>query len=195
MYAAPQRVVFISDSALAGIRWSGNLGRLVNARWETYLESCRRLVAPSCRGREGYAPRTALNEINYIRAVRGAADPDDLLVIGVGYNDWSGRFASDFNAVNSAARSAGFRQIVWLTYRTGVSYTLPGTGRTQRSNYALMNAAMSTALASGAWPDVSIWDYASYTAPMTSWFTSDGVHLTGTGAARVADWLSAMVAR
>ena len=195
MYDPPGRAVLISDSAIAGIRWSGNLGRLTNAQWETHLESCRRLVYPSCRGREGYAPRTALNEINYIRAVKGLAGPDDLLVIAVGYNDSSYRFGSDFAAVNVAARNAGFQRIVWLTYRTGVSYTLPGTGGTQRSNYAAMNNTMAAALATGAWPDVSVWDYASYTALRTSWFTADGVHLTASGAVGVAGWLSVMVAQ
>ncbi|MGB0112566.1 MAG: hypothetical protein WBP59_05055, partial [Ilumatobacteraceae bacterium] len=60
---APRRVVIISDSAMAGIRWSGALGGLQGFYAEARLESCRRLVAASCRGREGYAPRTTLREI------------------------------------------------------------------------------------------------------------------------------------
>jgi hypothetical protein len=193
----PPRTVLISDSVMAAIRWSGNLGRLVNSNWETYLESCRRLVYPSCSGREGYAPRTALAEINNIRAWRGPAGPDDLLVIAVGYNDWQERFRSDFGAVNSAARAAGFREIVWLTYRTGVTYSPPDSGgsSTPQSNYAAMNRILADELASGAWPEVSVWDYASYTATRTSWFTSDGVHLTSTGARAIADWLSVQVAQ
>ena len=49
-------VIFISDSSFAGIRWNGALGYLQGARWDARLESCRRLIGTSCRGREGYAP-------------------------------------------------------------------------------------------------------------------------------------------
>ncbi len=62
-----------------------------------------------------------------------------------------------------------------------------------QSSYAAMNNTMATALASGAWPDDSVWDYAGYTATRNSWFTRDGVHLTPSGAGAIADWLSLQV--
>ena len=53
-------VLFVSDSSLAGIRWNGDLGWLQGATFVAELESCRRLIGASCRGREGYAPENAV---------------------------------------------------------------------------------------------------------------------------------------
>ena len=51
--AENERVLFVSDSSLAGIRWAGALGWLQGASFDNRLESCRRLIGYSCRGREG----------------------------------------------------------------------------------------------------------------------------------------------
>jgi hypothetical protein len=71
----PRNVVIISDSAMAGLRWNGAFRALRGANFDTLLESCRRLVYPSCPGREGYRPLTALNEII---ALPAAAERDVL---------------------------------------------------------------------------------------------------------------------
>lgn len=181
-----RRVVIISDSAMAGIRWNGALGGLQGFVAEPRLESCRRLVQWSCRGREGYAPRTAHDEILSMPN----AGPEDLLVISVGYNDWHSRFSSDFDLVVAAARARGFHHIAWITYRSRVGYTLPGGGGSI-SNYGEMNRILSEKAASGAFPEVRIWDFDAYTWPTPDgWFTSDGVHETRFGSWGVADWLS-----
>lgn len=181
-----RRVVIISDSAMAGIRWNGALGGLQGFVAETRLESCRRLVQWSCRGREGYAPRTAHDEILSMPA----AGPEDLLVISVGYNDWHSRFSSDFDQVVAAARARGFHHIAWMTYRSQVGYRLPGGGGSI-SNYGEMNRILREKVASGDFPEVRVWDFDAYTWPTPDgWFTSDGVHETRLGSWGVADWLS-----
>src|SRR5690606_23880873 len=106
------------------------------------LESCRRLVQSSCRGREGYVPPSTVAAIGAL----AAPGRDDVLVIGAGYDDWSGRFAGDFDAVVAAARARGFHQIVWVTYRANVTYHLPSS--TLQSNYAAMNAMLAGKAAS-----------------------------------------------
>ena len=182
---ADRRVTIIGDSASAGMRWNGALGGLQGFRADARLESCRRLVQWSCRGREGYTPRTTLAEIQHL----APAGIDDILVVMTGYNDWHERFADDFDAVVGAARQQGFHHIVWVDYRSAVGYRLPGSGGT-RSNYGEMNRTIGEKLASGAFPDVRRWHFDAYTAGTSGWFTSDGVHETRLGSWGVADWIS-----
>lgn len=187
----PHRVELISDSSIAAIRWAGKTDWLTTVDWEISLESCRRLVYPSCRGREGYAPTTAKEKLDGDAATLGPADPTDVLVIGVGYDDWETRFRDDFRTVIGAARDAGFRTIVWLTYRDHNSYQLPAGSAELFSNYTEMNTILHEELETGAYPEVRVWDYRTFTAPHPDWFTSDGIHLTATGAEYVASWFSA----
>ncbi len=55
-----RKVTIISDSAMAGVRWNGALDGLQGMIADDRMESCRRLVQASCRGREGYAPRNVV---------------------------------------------------------------------------------------------------------------------------------------
>ena len=189
----PPRAVLISDSAISGIRWYGRQEHLTGTRWETYLESCRRLVVPSCRGREGYAPRTVVGELHDIRARLGPADARDLLVIAVGYNDSESRFRSDVADVLTAAHQVGFRRVVWLTYRVDNSYLAPGSG--QVTDYGAMNAVLRHELDSGRWASLGLWDYNAAFAGHDEWFSSDGIHVTPDGATMVAKWLSGQLLR
>ncbi len=183
---ADRRVVVISDSAMAGVRWNGALGGFQGFAAEPLLESCRRLVQASCRGREGYIPRTAQGEI----LAQRQAGPEDILVISVGYNDWHDRFASDFDTVIAAARARGFHHVAWVNYRSQVGYSLPGTNGSQ-SNYGEMNRILGEKVASGAFPEVRLWDFDRYTTPAPAgWFAGDGVHETTLGSWGVADWVS-----
>ena len=144
-------VTIIGDSAFAGIRWNGTVGGLRGMNVDHRLDSCRRLVQPSCRGREGFVPRTVQSEIGFLPPT----DPEDILVITAGYDDWYERFSADFDTVVATARAKGFHHIVWVTYRSHVGYRQPGGGQ---SNYGAMNAIMWAKVASGAFPDVRIWD-------------------------------------
>ena len=182
---ADRLVTIIGDSASAGMRWNDALGGLQGFRVDARLESCRRLVQWSCRGREGYAPRTVVAEIQRL----AAPGPDDLLVVMTGYNDWHERFSDDFDVVISAARQRGFHHLVWIDYRSNVGYTLPSSGGT-RSNYGEMNRIIGEKLASGAYPEVRRWYFDVYTAGTSIWFHGDGVHETTFGSWGVADWIS-----
>lgn len=189
---APGRVTLISDSAIAGIRWSGALDHLTNTSWDARLESCRRLVRSSCRGREGYAPLTVMVELQQIVAERGRPEQDELLIVATGYNDWHGTFLNDFTLVMNQARVAGFERVGWMTYREDNQYTAPGTSE-NRVDYIAMNAILRAQAASGAWPELTLLEYDLAMRGQTAWFNSDGVHVSFDGARAVAGWLSDQV--
>ncbi len=138
MPATGGSALFVSDSSLAVIRWNGQLGSLQGANITADLESCRRLIGVSCRGREGYAPTTAATRRGHRRPA-----PSTPLVINVGYNDFSSTFASGFDAVVAAARSRGIPRIVWLDLSG--DGRIPGAARTPSNpeNYAVYNATVA----------------------------------------------------
>lgn len=184
----PRSAVIISDSAMAGVRWNGALGGFRGFAADARLESCRRLVTTSCRGREGYRPPTALVEVNSL----SPAAPRDVLVIAVGYNDWHVGFESQARTVLGAARARGFTTVAWVTYRELVGYTLPSSD--VRSDYAFMNSRLRAIRDSGDFPELQLWNLDEYTRGVTGWFAYDGVHETRRGSWGVADWISRHVA-
>jgi hypothetical protein len=189
----PRKVTVVGDSVLAGIRWNGASPGLQGFVPVDETHSCRRLVQPSCRGREGYRPISALP---YIQNLPAPAGPEDVLVIGLGYDDWHTNFGTEFDQVVSAARQKGFHHIAWMTLRTGVNYQFSGVAA--GTNYAAMNATLLARLATGDYPDVRLWDFDAYTQAATTdesgWFYSDGVHLRPLGGWAIADWISRHVA-
>jgi hypothetical protein len=182
------RVIFISDSSLAGIRWAQAIPLLQGAVFDNRLESCRRLVGVSCRGREGYAPPTALTELE-----RVPIGSSDIAVIATGYNDGAGVFASAFQSIMAAARSKGIDRVVWLTYRENVGYTSPASV-SNAITFASHNRVLRAAAASGDYPDLVIADWHSYTIDRPQWLTTDGVHLTWSGARAAAQYVSRTLA-
>lgn len=188
MPSAGGRILFVSDSSFAGIRWNGALGWLQGADFDSRLESCRRLIGASCRGREGYAPRTALAEVQ-----RVAPGSIDALVIATGYNDAASRFPDALAQIIAAARVAGIDRVVWITYREPVNYSSP-SHVSNAATFAANNRFLSAALASGAWPELRLLDWNAHTAGTTGWLTSDGVHFTIDGAREAALFISRALA-
>jgi hypothetical protein len=186
--AGDSDVLMISDSAFAGIRWTGPLSLLQGAAWDARLESCRRLIGVSCRGREGYAPPTAVTELSTV-----PAGVYRILFVATGYNDWSGLFPSGVEAVMSRARAKGIDRVVWLTYREQVGYVSPG-GVSNQQSFAANNRHLVSVLASGRYPELIIADWNSYSRWRPSWLTADGVHLTAVGAPEAARYLSRKLA-
>ena len=181
-------VVVISDSAHAGIRWNGALSYLQGAAFDARLESCRRLIGSSCRGREGYAPRTAVSEIQTL-----PYGQYHTLVMLTGYNDWSGTFPWAVDAVMAAARAKGIQRVVWWTYRENVGYVSPSAA-SNHASFAKNNAYLHTLPPSGRYPDLVLADWHTYSLHQPAWFTSDGVHLTVGGASQSAIYISRKLA-
>jgi hypothetical protein len=182
------RVLLISDSAFAGIRWLGQLDMLQGATFRADLESCRRLIGVSCRGREGYAPSTAVD------AIRSAPGRYDTLVVTAGYNDYAGTFESAVHSVLAAARAKGVNRIVWLTYRQDVSYVSP-YGASWAGTFIANNNSLRAIVASGLAPEIEIADWHDTTigAPR-SWFAADRLHLSAEGARGAATYISRKLA-
>lgn len=184
----PRNVFIVGDSAIASLRWIPNSQVALQGFNVTLdLESCRRLVHHNCKNREGFDVANALDTI--LNRAYGEADT---LIVGVGYNDKSTTFFNDFDLVVNAARSRGFSQIIWLTYRETSRYILPGVDYT--SDYASMNQILRNKTASGLFSDVVIADLWTYTSTAPQWFTLDGVHYKFAGAFGVADFLSRTIA-
>ena len=188
--AESPRVLWVGDSTMSGVRWYAQSKAAVRGHTAILdLESCRRLYVPSCRGREGRTPSTAT------QAVRNAAGVLDAVVVQTGYNDWYTNFPASFDALVEAARAKGAQKIIWLTYRTNVTYGVPGFSTSNSSgSYAVMNKVLADRVASGAYDDVVLADWNSYTNGMGSWFAHDGVHFSVYGAYGTADYVSRWVA-
>ncbi len=183
-----RNVFIVGDSAIASLRWiPSSQVALQGFNVTLDLESCRRLVHHNCKSREGRDVTNALDTI--LNRAYGEADT---LVLGVGYNDKSSNFVNDFDLIVNAARSRGFSQIIWLTYREMSRYTLPGVDYT--SDYASMNQILRDKIASGVFADVVIADLWMYTSTAPQWFALDGVHYKVAGAFGVADFLSRTIA-
>ncbi len=187
----PRTATIIGDSAMAGVRWNEALGGLRGFYADDRLESCRRLVDTSCRGREGRRPPTVLLEINLVPSPA----PGDVLIVATGYNDFDTKFASHSRLVLDAAVAKGYETIVWLTYREDVTYELPAQTERAVSNYRAMNAELRRIDASGEYPQLQLWDLHEYTRfASTTWFHSDGVHQLTRGSWGIADWISRKMA-
>ena len=192
-----RRVVIIGDSAMTGLRTNGALDGLRGANFETYLQTCRRLVFPSCSVLRRSAPPTALEVLRL--QVAPARSERDVLVIATGYNDWFGRFATagqgvdDLGAIMSEARAKGFRTVVWASLRSTEYGSPPGSSQSGFSDNADINRAVRQEAAQ-RYPELVVWDRDLYTIDAPSWYYGDGVHQTPTGSWGIADWISRHVA-
>lgn len=184
---APRRVLVIGDSTAAAIRWSeGAADALRGADFTLDVESCRRLVEPSCNGVEGYAPSTALDALQW-----HAAGGFDTLVMATGYNDVGEDFVDAFDRIVIEARRQGISTILWTTYREQVGTQLPnGASRA----YEEMNEAVALRVLSGQHPDLHLLDWWGFTRNASEWLTGDGVHLSSAGAYGMADLISRTLA-
>jgi hypothetical protein len=176
-------VLWIGDSSLEGMKFYQHSFDAIGGM--TYVfdaESCRRLVRPSCHSLAGNTPNTALE------AIQGAPGSFDAVVIGTGYNEGSNGFGQNFDLIVSAARAKGAVRIVWMNYRLRDGLTRAGTDN--NGSYIANNATLFQMVASGAYPDVFIANWRDYTAPVRSWFVSDGIHYQPIGALGAADYIS-----
>jgi hypothetical protein len=184
----PTGALVIGDSAISSLRWvRGASSALAGERFTLDLESCRRLVELSCRGRERRVPSTALE------ALRDHGDTHTTLVIATGYNDSTTSFESSFRTIVGEARRLGYDRIVWFTLRSSVDYVAPGEEANHRA-FAANNATLRRLVASGAYPDVVLADWGRHSADRHEWFTADGVHHRPLGAWAIADYLSRKLA-
>jgi hypothetical protein len=185
---SPGAALVIGDSAIAGLRWVvGARSALRGANFTLDLESCRRLIGTSCLGREGRRPDTALE------ALTAQGRGYHTLIVATGYNDWAANFELAFDQIVEESRRLGIERIVWMTYRVDVAYVSPndaGNDGTFRSN----NVVLAEKLATGAYPEVFVADFNTYTRSVSEWFVADGLHYRQLGAWGAADYLTRKMA-
>jgi hypothetical protein len=172
-------VTVVSDSVAASISYvpaaQADLEHGLVVRLD--LKVCRRLIEPSCPY-EGSAPPTALSAVRSYGSRLG-----QVLVVDVGYNDSSSGYGQGINTIMRAALKQGARSVVWVTLREAGSYA---------SDYRSINAEIRTA--ARHWPELIVADWNAYSAGK-SWFGTDGLHLTPSGATALAIFLRPFVIR
>ena len=183
-------VTMVGDSTLAGMVWYDQAGvtrsqDVVRAAYDLTLdaESCRRLVAPSCRGRFGYVPNTTMD---VLRANRGRLG--EAVVIMGGYDDIS--IGDAVPQILAETEAQGVKHVIWLTYPLNVPYVLP-SGFPARSLYANHNLVLY--LNSINHPTLHLADWNTYSAGHREWFGTDGIHLTAAGTMALASYLRAQL--
>ena len=173
--SARTRVTIIGDSVMASFGYVPAARRTLAGGLDLQSDSavCRRLVAASCPF-QGSTPATALQVIT----ARGKS-LGPVVVINVGYNDWSAVY--DVDRVMKALRAVGVRDVIWVTLREASSYA---------SLYAQSNARIRKA--SRRWTNLTVADWNTHSKGKP-WFAADGLHPTVTGAVALARLLRPLV--
>ena len=181
-------VSLIGDSTMAGMQWTAtaaNDARSIvgNAYRLTFdAESCRRLVAASCRGRFDTVPLSVLPLMRTSLSGRLG----EAMVVMAGYDDAT--ITPAVEQVMAEAEAQSVTKVMWLTYRTNTTYVLPG-GQSAAGLYTGHNAALAAAAQHHT--DLQILDWSGFSADKPTWFASDGIHLTLDGAVGLANFVKA----
>ena len=173
--SAHPRATIIGDSIMASFDYvpaaRRSLARGLVLRSDSAV--CRRLVAASCPFR-GSTPETALDVVRADGRALGR-----VVVINVGYNDWSAVY--DVDRVLRALTAVGVESVIWVTLReAGANAKL----------YAQSNARIRAAV--HKWRSLVVADWNAYSRGRP-WFRGDGLHLTSSGAMGLARFLRPLV--
>lgn len=180
----PGTTLIVSDSTGAAMRWyTPSLSRLTGTDFLTDLESCRRTIGISCRGREGRTPTTT--QVAVITAPAGV----ETLVVMTGCNDSAANFVRGIDVAIQEASRRGIPGVAWLTMRTDTSYSIPGGSGSAVAVFAQGNRALADA--ARRYPQLDLMDWDRHSRGRNTWFYRDGIHLTPTGANALAEFISA----
>jgi hypothetical protein len=182
--AAPiTNVSAMGDSTLLGLTYNPSAGRNTDARSVISAQygflyaaaSCRSLIGPSCGS---HPPTTVLQEMMSHQGQLG-----QVLVIMGGYDDADIRPGVD--AIVAEATRQGVGTVIWLTYRTNVSYNFG-------YNYVRFNGYLQDK-AQQYKGTLAVADWNAYSANHPEWMVPDGVHVNATGAFALADFIVASI--
>jgi hypothetical protein len=176
---APIPVTFVGDSVSASISYVSAAQKQLKRGLAVRLDVkvCRRLVQPSCQY-QGSTPTTALQAVqSYGRSL------GKVLIVKVGYNEDGRGYGAGIDRITRAALAQGANGVVWVTLREAGQYP---------SLYRKMNLAIKQA--QKRHPRLLVADWNAYSA-RKPWFGSDGLHLSATGASKLAAFLRPYVFR
>lgn len=188
------RYTHLGDSVSAAMRWTDEinssnsaatarfdiLGTSYDQLWA--LESCRRLVSTSCSSRTGRytSERPVPVSVLPLMQTTLAGKLGQAVVISAGYDDAS--ITTAIEQIMAEATAQGVIRVFWLTYRIDPSRNYPYKQYYLQHNQDLVAAAQR-------WPNLVVLDWNAYSAGQTGWVTSDGIHLTATGASAMASFI------
>lgn len=166
-----QHLTIFTDSSGAALGWDSTAKRIVEhgnrVRFE--LHPCGRLVQPGCL--TSPPPPSVLETV---RALGRRLGPT--VVVFVGYNDDPATYRHGIPVVLRAMRKRGVEHVLWLTLRA------------TSKQYADIDHAIYAA--GQKWrPLLTVLDWNHYSNPHHSWYASDGIHLSGTGAIAFATYV------
>jgi hypothetical protein len=164
-----QHVTIFTDSSGASLAWDSTAKRIVDHgnRVLFELHPCGRLVQPGCISPPPPSVLAVVRELGHRLG--------PTVMVFVGYNDDSATYRNGMPAVLRAMRNHGVKHVIWLTLRAVYK------------QYADINEAIYAA--AKKWPIMTVLDWNHYSAPHPSWFSGDGIHMTGTGAVAYATYL------
>jgi hypothetical protein len=165
-----QHLTIFSDSVGAALNWDSTAKKIVERgnRVRFELRSCARLVQRGCLRPP---PPSVLHDIRGLGRRIGPT-----VVVFVGYNDDPATYRSGIPVVMRALRNHGAKNVLWLTLRS------------LSREYVDINHAIYAARQKWR-PLLRVLDWNHYSATRSSWFASDGIHLSGTGAVGFATYL------
>ena len=165
-----QHVTIFSDSVGASLNWDSTAKRIVERGNQVLFElhPCGRLVQVGCIAPP---PPSVLETVRILGRRIGPT-----VVVFVGYNDSPITYRNGMPVVLRAMRKRGVRHVLWLTLRA------------VNKQYIDINHAIYAARQKWA-PFLSVLDWNHYSALHTSWYASDGIHMSGAGAVAFASYL------
>ena len=142
-------------------------------------ESCRRLVAPSCRGRFGYVPS---NTMDVLRAYRGRLG--EAVVIMAGYDDIEIGDAVGQIMAETEVPGCQARHLAHLPVERALrpAERLPGPQPLLQPQPGPLPALHQP-------PEMHLADWNTYSSGHPEWFGRDGIHLTAAGAVALAGYI------
>lgn len=164
-----QHVTVFGDSVAAALNWDSTAAQVLEQddRVTLDLAPCRRLWTAGCLTPP---PPSMLQDVLRMRRRIGPT-----VVALVGYNDDPNTFAEGLGLTLKTLRKYGVQHVLWLTLRA----VYPA--------YAQTNAAIRAAARKRPWMKVVDWN--AYSRGHSTWFASDGIHLSAEGAVQFAIFL------
>jgi hypothetical protein len=127
-----------------------------------------------------------------VTALKEFDKPADLIVLMAGYDSSAKKIADENSKLFEVIRIKK-TPVVVLTYKESLNFPAPGS-RGKKSLYGEFNSALREAVANDRSGLVSIAEWNAYSAGQSSWFKSDGIHLTVKGALALGAFISTSVA-
>ena len=165
-------VFLVGDSTMLGMAYGSSTTdarSIVAASYSlTYdAASCRRVLAPSCRG-HGVIPLSVVPTMQQYNGRLGS-----VVVVMAGYDDID--ISAGVDAVLAEAARQGVQRVLWLDYPTNVPYHQPLSSANVAPIYQRHNAVLAAKAAAN--PMLAIAPWAEYSAGHPEWFQPDGIHL------------------